>query len=647
MQELNESIIKSENSQSEVENRVENVISEDATNNVDATLGADATTAVDVISQTDGVKDEVSADNSEEPMVDYSSFTREELLDALKELLKEDVMKIKNRVTSIKVSFNTQTQVLHKEAFEKFLAEGGNKEDYAPAEEKVVDEFKKTINIYRECRQKYQEEQEAIKLRNLELKKAVLEELKGVVESEDSMKNIYDNFNALQERWKSIGDVPRTEINNLWQSYHFLVEKFFNKVKINKELKMLDLKRNLEQKIELCEKVEELIVETSISESSKKLQQYREMWREIGPVPSDKNEEIWVRFCTAAEQIDNRRKEFFEQRREELEKNLLAKTALCEKAEELLAKEPESIKEWNDISNEMNDMLKVWKTIGVVPREVNEEIWVRFKSALDKFFELKKEHFGKLKDDQSNNYNLKLELCLKAEAIAKRDDWKRATDELLKLQEEWKKIGGVPKKLSDKIWLRFRSACDEFFARKAEFYSSIRDVETENLAKKKAIIEKVKQIEFGEDKNENLAMIKELQRQWVEIGYVPKAEKDALQKEFRNTINAHFEKLKISAREAQEANYREKLKGVTGDLNKFASEEKRDLQDKIQKLKSELILWENNLGFLANSKQADLLKDEFEKKMRSAKQQIALLEAKLKMVNELQPKKNEESKESE
>jgi hypothetical protein len=224
---------------------------------------------------------------------------------------------------------------------------------------------------------------------------------------------------------------------------------------------------------------------------------------------------------------------------------------------------------------------------------------------------------------------------LQAEAIAKRDDWKKATEELLKLQEDWKKIGSVSKKLSDKVWIRFRSACDEFFERKAKYYSEIKGNEMENLAKKREIIEKVKQFEFGEDKNENLAVIKDFQRQWVEIGHVPIAEKDKLYKEFRDTINAHFEKLKISVRETQETIYRERLKNVAdGDVTKFVSEEKRELQDKIQKLKADLILWENNLGFLANSKQANILKEEFEKKMQSARQQIALLEAKLKILNE-------------
>lgn len=638
MEELNESIINSSNSLSEKEEQVEVISSTEETQ----TNAADE--VAEGIQQVEGsLPNEDVEEKYEEPVVDYSSCTREELLEAFKELLNDHVLRIKNRVAAIKLVFTDLSKAYQKEQYEAFLAAGGNKDEYQPADDKVYDEYKKCAAKYREKRQKYQDEQDAMKQRNLEAKKAILEDLKQLLDRDDTtIKQTSDDFNALQERWKSIGDVPRNEINDLWQSYRFLVEKFYDKLKMARELRMLDLKRNLDAKIELCEKAEELIMEESITESFKKLQQYREAWRGIGPVPNDKNEEIWVRFCTAADQVENRRKEYYDQRREELENNLLAKKALCEKAEELVGKQPANANEWNDITNELNDMLKVWKTIGPVPREVNEEIWVKFKSMLDKFFENKKEHFENLKDEQAKNYNLKVDLCLQAEAIAKRNDWKKATDELLKLQEEWKKIGSVSRKQSDKVWLRFRAACDEFFARKAEFYSSIKGEETENLAKKKAIIEEVKQFEFGEDKNENLAAIKEFQRRWVEIGHVPMAEKDALQKEFRNTINAHFEKLKVSVRETQEAVYRDRLKNVAGgDIAKFVSEEKRDLQDKIQKLRADLILWENNLGFLANSKQATLLREEFEKKMQSARQQIALLEAKIKILDE-ESKKDKE-----
>ena len=571
----------------------------------------------------------------EEPTVDYSNRSREELIEDLRELLQtDDITKIKNRVAALKICFTNADKEAKKAAFDKFIEEGGNKDEYEGGDDTVAETFRKEYAIYRERRQKHIDELEARKQKNLEQKQQILEELRQLIDSDsESLKQTYDQFNTIQERWKAIGDVPRAEINGLWQNYHFLVEQFFNKVKMNKELMLLDQKKNLESKTLLCEKAEELIVETSITKAFKELQNLREQWREIGPVPVEQNDEIWARFRNAANQIDERRKEFYEQRREEQEKNLLAKQALVEKMQELTAEMPTGTKGWNDTSSSLDELLKVWKSIGPVPKEQNEEIWNTFKGGIDRFYEQKKQHFETLKDEQTENYNKKIDLCLQAEAIAKREDWKKATEELLKLQDEWKHIGPVNKKVSEKIWQRFRGACDEFFSKKSEYFNNLRGSEQENLQKKEAILAELKAYSFGDDKEENLNAIKDFQRRWMEVGFVPIAEKQRLQKDFRDTINNLFEQLKISAREAQANAYRERIRNVVG--NRQATNSERDnLLDQITKLRNDINLWENNLGFLANSKQADLLKEEFEKKMQSARQQIALLEAKLKILDE-------------
>lgn len=568
-----------------------------------------------------------------EPQVDYSNYEREQLVEAFSELLSQDVAQIKGRVASIKTVFAEKTKAAGEQAKADFLNGGGNMEDYRPADDPLNEKFGKLSAEYSRKRKKHKEDEEAEKLRNLELKKDVLEQLRKLNESEGSLKDIYDECNALQERWKSIGDVPRTEINDLWNNYHFLLDQFYNKVKMIRELKDNDMRRNLELKIELCEKAEELIMETSVNKAFKQMQDYRARWKEIGPVPSEKNEEIWNRFCNAMNQIDARRHEHYEQMKGEQEQNLLAKTALCEKAEELLAEPPATMKGWTEKTDAMNELLKIWKTIGPVPREVNDEIWNRFRGSMSKLFDAKKEYMDKARSEQTENYNRKVEICVKAENIAQRTDWKRATEDLLKLQEEWKTIGSAPKKLSDKVWTRFRAACDDFFARKSEYYATMRSSENENLVKKQELLEQVKAFQLTDDKNADFNTLKEYQRQWIEIGFVPADKKDQLQKEFSETINAHFDNLKVSAREAQEEIYRERIKSISGN-SRIVNEERAELQDKIQKLKSDVTLWENNLGFLANSKQADLLKEEFAKKIQNTKQQIALLEAKLKIVSE-------------
>lgn len=578
---------------------------------------------------------------------DYSALGREELVAAMRDLLQLDVQKIRNSVAAIRTRFNELNREAQNAAFEQFLADGGNKDDYQPANDAVAEEMHHLQDKYRTMRQKYIEELEEQKKRNLEAKQALIEEMRGLIDSEEEqVRTSLDKFNAIQERWKAIGEVPREQMNDLWQSYHFQIEQFFNKLKINRELRALDQKRNLEEKIKLCESAEELIVEPSVTKAFKGLQDLRARWKEVGPVPAEQNEEIWQRFCTAANQIDERRKEYYDQRKEEMDNNLLAKQALVDKAAELTGKRPESTKEWNDTTAALDELLKVWKTIGPVPREVNEEIWTKFKGMIDRHYTEKKEYFGVIRDEQEVNYQKKVDLCLKAEAIAKREDWKKATEELLQLQKEWKEIGATSRKVSEKVWQRFRKACDEFFAKKGEFFSERRTSEHENLVQKEAILAELKAHQFGDDREENLAAIKDFQRRWAEVGFVPMADKERLHKEFRAEIDRIFEQLKISAREAEETAYRERIRNVGGDAKKFVNSEKAELQEKIEKLRSDLNLWENNLGFLASSKQADLLKQEFEKKMQGARQQIALMQAKLRILNEAEKEEKGEKEEN-
>lgn len=572
---------------------------------------------------------------AEEASEDISHLDREGLLSALEGLMNEEIQAIKGRATALRARFNELNKETQRAALEAFVAEGGKKEEYEAQNDSVAEAFYGLYDRYRERRQQFLAEVELQKQRNLQAKQALIEELRTLIDSEgEQVREALERFNAIQERWRAIGEVPREQMNDLWQSYHFQMEQFFAKLKINRELRELDQKHNLEQKLTLCEKAEGLIVEPSITKAFKELQELRARWKEVGPVPPEQNEEVWQRFCTAANRIDERRKEYYEQRKEEMENNLLAKRALIEKAEALAAQQPGSTKEWNDLTAAFDELLKVWKTIGPVPREQNEEIWSRFKGMVDRHYAEKKEHFATVRDEQESNYQKKVELCLKAEAIAQREDWKRATEELLQLQQEWRQIGSTSRKVSEKVWQRFRGACDEFFAKKGEFFKERRTSESENLSKKEAILSELKGHVWGESREENLEAIKDFQRRWAEVGFVPMGQKERLQGEFRGEINRVFEQLKISAREAEETAYRERLRNVGGDAKRFVTGERQELQERMEKLRNDLNLWENNLGFLASSKQADLLKQEFEKRMQGAREQLALLQAKLRILNE-------------
>ncbi len=587
-------------------------------------------------------EDEDEEDVDPDAEIDYETLSRHDLVAQLEELVSEDdVNEIKSRVALIKVSYLKKTKAEKEAHIDQTLSKEkddshDDAEETAPVEDPLEIKFNELFDIYKQKRAVFLENLEKEKVENLQKKKDILDELKNLIGSEETLKKTYDDFKELQGRWKDIGMVPKSEVNNLWQNYHFLVEKFFDKVKINKELKDLDLKKNLEQKIELCEKAEELLLENSIIKSFKELQRFHDQWKEIGPVPTDKNEDLWERFKSTTDKINQRRREHYKQLQDQHDKNYEAKTGLCEKADQLLATEANTIREWQNKTKQFNELFRLWKTIGPAAKKQNDEIWERFKTTLDAFFNEKKEYFAKLKEQQINNYNLKLDLCVRAEAIKDSDDWRQTSRDMIQMQKEWKEIGPVPRKHSDKIWKRFRAACDEFFNRKSDHFANLRGEENENLRKKEELIKQVEEAAFDGSRSENLDLLKDFQRQWTGIGFVPFKEKDRLQNAFRSAVNKQLDKLNISSSEISIENYKSKMEVLKGspEGNKSLGRERSFIQGKINQIRDDVNVWENNIGFLADTKKASLFKDEFEKKIEKAKKEIEVLETKLKFLND-------------
>ena len=568
---------------------------------------------------------------------DFSNYNKLELIEIMEETVQDtDVVKIKDKVVAVKSNFLRICKEERDKEMEQFILDGGDAESYEHVEDPLEIRFKAAFNIFRNNKLKYNETIEAQKLVNLQQKTAILEDLKQLINSEETLKKTYDEFRALQDRWKEIGQVPATEITNLWNSYHFLVEKFYDKVKINRELRDLDLKKNLEAKIELCEKTEELLLEKSVIKAFKLLQKYHDEWKEIGPVPQEKKDELWERFKNTTDKINQVRREHYSKIQEEQQSNYDAKSAICEKIEELLNDNINSIGAWQKKSNDVNDLFKVWKTIGPAQKKLNDEIWERFKGSMDTFFNNKKEFFSRLKEQQLENYNRKLQLCVEAEALAESKEWKKATDRIKKLQEEWKKIGPVPKRHSDKIWKRFRSACDAFFTSKSEHFSGIKGVEEENLRLKRELLERIKAYEIKKERSENMEAIKAFQREWMAIGYVPMKHKEATQDEYRKAIDTLFDKMKLNENELSTAEYRTMVEGMKEDPESRdkVRRERNILTNKITKLREEIVVLENNIGFFSNSKQSEIMRAEYEKKINRAKNDVKVLEAKLKILNE-------------
>jgi hypothetical protein len=595
------------------------------------------------------IVEEEGEENIEEEEEDFSEMDMESLVNRLIELVNgtEDILSIKDKVAAIKGNYIRKIKEYKQEVYDKFIENGGNEDDYKSVELPFENNYKEAFKIYKEKRATQLKKIEAEKEANLEKKEALLEQLRLMIKSDESLKKTYDEFKKLQEQWREIGMIPQGKVKNLWENYHFLVDQFFDKVKISHELRDLDLRKNLEAKIKLAEKVEELLLEKSINKSFKLLQEYHDKWREIGSVASDKKDEIWERFKAATDKINQRRHDYYEKLHEEQKNNLLLKTALCEKMDELLEVERNSIKEWNAATEQVNALFAEWKTLGPTPKKHNDEIWSRFKTAMNQFFDNRKSYFKNIADEQMNNYNLKLDICKQAEAVKDSTDWKNTGNELIKLQKQWKEIGSVPRKYSDKIWKRFRAACDHFFNAKTEYFKNIGGIEESNLGLKKELIEKVKNHKFGDKKEDNLKAIKEFQKEWSNIGRVPFKELNKIQKEFRKVIDKCLDDLNIDNFEFQNMNLKSKIDGMSNknDAKKTILREMNFIKTKIDKIQSDVTLWETNMGFFASSKNADLLKQEFEKKINKAKKEIDTFKAKIRQLDKMKRGLDEKPKE--
>ncbi|MCR5039054.1 MAG: DUF349 domain-containing protein [Bacteroidales bacterium] len=583
----------------------------------------------------------IDAELEEEDIIEEDNeldgLNKLQLVEILEETVQNaDVQVIKDKVAAIRIHFNKINKDDMDNELQQFLQNGGSEESYQHKEDPLEQRFNEAFGIFKSNRAKQNEDLEKQKMENLAKKQGILDELKNVIASDESLKKTYDDFRTLQDRWKEIGPVPAAENSNLWNTYHFLVEQFFDKVRIGRELRDLDMKKNLESKIDLCEKAEELLDEKSMTKAFKALQKLHEDWKEIGPVPQEKKDEIWERFKSASDKINAIRREHYAKLQESQDANLEAKKALCEKAEDLLKGEYNSVNVWQKKSDELAEIFGVWKTVGLASRKDNEEVWARFKAAMNTFFQKKKEFFGSLKDKQNENLERKTQLCVEAETLMESTDWKNATEQLKKIQEEWKAIGPVPKRQTEKVWKRFRAACDTFFNRKNEHFSGRRTEEETNLAAKKALLEEIKAFKLSTNRNENMDAIKAFQKRWIEIGHVPFRHKESINKEYRELIDGLFDAMRRNRNEASTNEFREMMEGWKDDPN--ASERVRKegskLQIRIQKLRDEISVLENNIGFFSNSKNSELMRAEYEKKIKQAKEDLKVLEEKLKMTEE-------------
>jgi hypothetical protein len=569
---------------------------------------------------------------------DYSTLTREDLVNRLEILLdNQSVHEIKNDVDHIKINFYKKNKAEIEQKRKRFVEEGGNIEDFAVHADALEERIKDLFKRYRDKKAEYNRNLEAEKQINLQKKYEVIEKIKDLINSKESINKTFHEFRDLQQEWRTLGLVPQQNLKDLWDTYNHHVEKFYDYIKINKELRDLDLKKNLERKIQLCEKAEELLLEPSVINAFKTLQKYHEQWREIGPVPVEHRTEIWERFKEATSKINRKHQEHFEGLKKAQKKNLEQKTLLCEQVEEINTLVLKTHRQWDEKSRKIIEIQKVWKSIGFAPKKDNNRIYERFRSACDSFFTSKREFYAQNKENQLNNLQLKTDLCIQAEALQESTEWKKTTEDLISLQKKWKEIGPVPKKQSDAVWKRFRAACDRFFDRKSDHYKNVDQAYAENLEAKNKLLEEVNSFVLKDDLEKNFKAINDFQRRWSEIGFVPFKEKEHLQDQFRQAINKHFDNLDINDNKRNLLKFKTKLDHMRHKPKADAklNQERDRFMNRLQQLRNDIVLWENNIGFFTNSKNAKSMIEEVQKKINDAKNTIKLLEQKIEMIDNM------------
>lgn len=492
--------------------------------------------------------------------------------------------------------------------------------------------FKGVYANYKKERAEYNRQQDAQREDNFAKKQAVIEDLKNLVEKQEDVNSTFPAFRELQNRWREIGPVPATKFRDLNDTYQFYVEKFYDMVKINRDLRDLDFKKNLEAKEAFCQAAEKLSENENVVEAFRELQKLHEQWKEFGPVAKEFRDSIWDRFKAATAVINKKYQAYFEGQKEKQQENLAEKTKLCEQVEAIAGKEVKSSNEWNTLSTEIEEIQKTWRTIGFATRKENQKIYDRFRAACDRFFTRKREYYSQFKDSMNENMEKKLSLIEQAEALKDSKEWKKTTEALIALQKQWKEIGAVPRKKSEQLWKRFRAACDEFFNERDKNAKPENDFYG-NLKAKKALVEEINEYALSGDAAADREAARAFADRWQGIGFVPFKEKDAIQASYTEAMKAKFPDFSPRGPRQGGGNA-----GRGGGSRKPLSEKDRLVQQ-YNKLQQDIDTYENNIGFFSTSKNSAPLIQKMQERIDAAKQELKDLEAKIRKAEESEEEK--------
>ncbi len=575
--------------------------------------------------------------------VDFNKYNEKELLLSLKELIQiPSVLEAKEYIEKVQAAFYSQHNKAKETALEAFLAETKEDEEPAKPEDFVFrseneEEFRTLLAKYKNIKADYNKSLENEKEKNLAIKKQVIEDIQNLINGTESLSETFKEFQTLQDRWKHTGEVPLSQKNELWKSYYYNVEKFYDYIRINKELRDLDFKKNKKLKDQLIEQAKGLLSEKSLKKAFQSLQDLHEKWKETGPVRRELREEMWQEFKNISSEIRKKHQEFFLEQKNQQKENLEKKENICERAEQVLANFPESTKGLNKAAEKIKDLQTEWKTIGFAPRKHNQKVYERFKTACDSFFSKRREVLQSQKEFLKLNLQKKQELCEQAEAVMNSEDWSATSEYLINLQKLWKSVGPVPYNISEKIWTRFRTACDHFFARRSGKLVVDTPEQEENLAKKQELIDRLSGLELSDDPKVNLDLLRQYQKDFHEIGHVPFAKKDEIATQFKELIESKFDKVDISDEEKALFSYATKYEHMAQErngMNKVIYERQR-LSNKIKQVENNLVVWENNIGFFSNSKNTEKLVADVNKNIEEGKEQLKKLYQKLRILDKL------------
>ncbi|HON02422.1 MAG TPA: DUF349 domain-containing protein [Paludibacteraceae bacterium] len=602
------------------------LITDKASQNVSAELS---------VGENNSAVEDQNTESTPSVVSNYSTLSNEELIEALKKCLNQEVEEVKNDVESIKQAFYRNHRAEVENQKKLFLENGGVEEDFVPKPNELEETFKSLLKEFRDKKAEHLARVEKEKQDNLLKKQQILEKMKILADAKDDVSTHINEFRALQQEWKSIGQVPPSSLSELFKQYNAYQEAFWDLIKINNELREYDFKKNLEAKIQICEAAEKLMDEPDVVTAFQHLQKLHNEWHEIGPVSRELREEIWQRFKNASTAINKKHQTYFESIRKIEEDNLAAKTALCEKIESIDFSVLKTFSEWEEATKNVLALQDEWRTIGFAPRKLNQKVFERYRHACDAFFSAKAEFFKQVRNSYAENYRKKVELCENAESLKDNTDWKETSEKFIQLQKEWKAIGPVPRKYSDELWKRFISACDYFFDQKKKNTNSLHGEELENLEKKKNLIARINSLKKSDHPNETVATLKALIEEWSTIGHVPFKEKDKVYKDFRAAVDKKYEELNIDWVSRRLETFKNNLKDMNTKGQRKLIHERDKLLHARERLNSEIATYENNLGYFTSTTQkGSKVILELERKIDTLKEESRLIEEKIRLIED-------------